>query len=189
MKIIAGEFKDRRLETPENYDIRPTSSRIRESIFNLLMYEIEDSYFVDLFAGTGGVGLEALSRGAGKCLFCDSDRASAAIIKRNVAACRAEDRSRIVSGDFMKALRSVREKVDIFFIDPPYATDLCARALEAIDSLDLLASNGIIIAEHDRRDSLPERVGGLVLYRDKKYGRVVLSFYVREDSAYVRGEE
>lgn len=189
MKIIAGEFKDRRLETPENYDIRPTSSRIRESVFNLLMYEIEDAFFVDLFAGTGAVGLEALSRGARKCLFCDSDRTSIAIIKRNAAACRAEDRCRIIAGDFMKALRSVKEKVDVFFIDPPYATDLIARSLEAVDSLDLLASNGIIIAEHDKRDGSPERVGGLVRYREKKYGRVMLSFYAREDSAYVRGEE
>ena len=112
MRVITGEYRGRKLETPAGYDIRPTSDKVKESIFNLLMGCIDDSVFCDLFAGTGSLGIEALSRGAERCYFCDKSRESIGIIKRNVQHCHAEEKSVILQGDFTKSLSRINEKVD-----------------------------------------------------------------------------
>ena len=127
MRIITGDFKGRRLEMPENYNIRPTTEKVQEAVFSIIAGNLEDAVCVDLFAGTGNLGLEALSRGAKKCYFGDNSRESLALIKRNIAMCRAEDRSRVMPGDFEKVLARLGEKdekIDIFFLDPPYREGL-----------------------------------------------------------------
>lgn len=111
MRIITGEYRGRRLETPIGYDVRPTTDKVKEAVFNLLMNEIWDSVVVDLFAGTGNLGLEALSRGAKRCYFCDNSRESLKLIKTNIEKCRAQDKSIVLAGDYMKALSRIREKV------------------------------------------------------------------------------
>ena len=162
MRIITGKYRGRKLETPFGNEIRPTSDKVKESIFNILMYDIEDAVCVDLFAGTGNLGLEALSRGASKCWFCDNERNSVDIIK--------------------KALKRIDEKVDIVFLDPPYHDGLYEKAIEQIDMLDLLTDVGIIVAEHEKMTDLPEHIGGLKLFKHKKYGKICLSLYKRADS-------
>lgn len=180
MRIIAGEWRGRRLESPEGRDIRPTSDKVKEAIFNLLMYDIEGASCLDLFSGTGSLGLEALSRGAASCIFCDNSRDSMALTKRNIARCGAGERSVTVCGDYMKALRRSRERLRLIFIDPPYDSGLYRKCLAAIDELDLLTDDGIIIAEHDRRTELPSREGSLVRFRQRRYGRTLVSLYTAD---------
>ena len=177
MRIITGEYRGRKLETPIGYAVRPTSDKVKEAVFSMLMNDTYDAVFVDLFAGTGGLGLEALSRGARKCYFCDSSRDSIKLVKTNIAKCGAEDRSVVIAGDFTKALSGLREQADVFLIDPPYKDGLYEKCLGMIDSLDLLADNGIIIAEHGARDKVPDATGSLVKIREKRYGQVMLSIY------------
>ena len=181
MRIITGEFKGRKLETPANNEIRPTSDKVKEALFSILMNDIPGAVCCDLFAGTGNLGLEAISRGAELCYFCDNSREAAGIIRRNIIHCGAEDRSVVFTGDFRRTLAKIRGKVDIFFVDPPYKAGVYEDVLSAIDSLDLLSVNGIIIAERESRTLLPERAGSLVKVKERRYGKTCLDLYMRED--------
>ena len=177
MRIITGEYRGRKLETPIGYDVRPTTDKVKEAIFNLLQNDIYGAVCVDLFAGTGSLGLEALSRGAEKCYFCDNARASLNLIKTNVKICKAEDKSVILAGDYTKTLTRIREKADIIFLDPPYHDGLYENCLSLIEELDLLHDDGIIVAEHDKYDEMPEQVGNLVKVKERRYGKIIVSIY------------
>jgi len=177
MRIIAGEYKGRKLDSPIGDAVRPTADKVKEAIFNLLMNDTWDCVFVDLFAGTGSLGLEALSRGAKRCYFCDNSRESLKLIKNNISKCGALDKSIILAGDFQKALSQIREQVQVILLDPPYKAGFYETCLEEIDRLDLLDKNGIIIAEHGVRDEIPAEVGQLVRVRQRKYGKVMVSIY------------
>lgn len=180
MRIITGEYKGRKLETPDGYHIRPTSDKVKEAVFSILTGNIYGSVCVDPFAGTGNLGLEALSRGAQRCYFGDNSRDSINLIKTNVKKCGAEKRSVILAGDFTRTLASVKEEADIIFLDPPYQKGLYEKCLEMIDSLDLLSEDGIIIAEHDLRDKLPESTENLIKVKERRYGKIMISIYRRK---------
>ena len=177
MRIIAGDFKGRRLYTPENYNIRPTTDKVKEAMFSIIMPYISESICVDLFSGTGNLGLGAISRGASKCYFCDNSRESIQIIKKNIDYCKAGDKSVIKSGDFRKVLESMREKADIFFMDPPYEAGYYSDAFEKIAERGLLSDDGIIIAEHRDSLELPDALMGFEKLKERKYGQIVLSIY------------
>lgn len=177
MRIITGEYRGRKLETPVGNEVRPTTDKVKEAIFNILMNDIWDATCVDLFAGTGNLGLEALSRGAKKCYFCDNSRESLSLIKTNIEKCKAKDRSIVLAGDYAKVLNRIKDPVDIFFLDPPYKAGLYEKCLELIDSLDLLTEEGIIIAEHGVRDQVPDRIGRLEKVKERKYGKILVSIY------------
>ena len=177
MRIITGEYRGRRLESPIGYDVRPTTDKVKEAIFNLLMNDIWDAVVVDLFAGTGNLGLEALSRGAKRCYFCDNSRESLNLVKTNIAKCNAQDKSMVLAGDYSKALGRIREKVQVFLIDPPYRDGLYEKCLNQIDGLDLLDKEGIIITEHGVHDPVPHQAGNLVKVKEKKYGKILVSIY------------
>lgn len=177
MRIIAGDFKGRRLEAPENYDIRPTTDKVKEALFSIIAPNLADSVCVDLFSGTGNLGLEAISRGAEKCYFCDNSRTSIGIISRNIKHCQAEEYSTVYGCDFRRALDRINEKVDIFFLDPPYEDGLYEEAFKLIKSRDLLAEDGIIVAEHRKHQEFPEEISGFELIKQRKYGHIVLSIY------------
>ena len=179
MRIIAGDFKGRRLETPENYDIRPTTDKVKEALFSIISPYIYDGIFVDLFSGTGNLGLEALSRGATKCYFGDNSRLSISIIRRNIEHCGAMDRAVVYGGDYVSTLQRIRDKVDVFLLDPPYEAGYYEICLEKIKELDLLAEDGIIVAEHRAVLLLPEEVHGFVKTKERKYGNIILSIYER----------
>ena len=183
MRIITGEYKGRRLETPENYDIRPTADKVKEALFSMIAFEIEDAVCVDLFAGTGSLGLEALSRGALRCYFCDNAREAARIIRMNVAHVGAEEKSVVLSGDFRKGLGRIKEKADFIFLDPPYEGGLYEKAFHAIAEAQLLAAGGTIIAESRSDKNLPEEIAGFVKVKERKYGRTLLSVYNRAEDA------
>lgn len=183
MRIITGTYKGRKLESPVGYDVRPTSDKVKESVFNLLMNDIWGSVCIDLFAGTGGLGLEALSRGAERCYFCDNSRESLELVKRNVRKCGAEQQSVILAGDYSRALPKIREKAGVIFLDPPYDSGIYEKCLRLIDSLDLLEREGIIVAEHDAGDLLPQEIGRLERVKERKYGRVKISIYQYAEEA------
>ena len=177
MRIITGEYRGRRLESPIGYDVRPTTDKVKEAIFNLLKNDIWDAVVVDLFAGTGNLGLVALSRGAKRCYFCDNSRESLNLIKVNIAKCTAQDKSVVLAGDYSKALGRIKEKVQVFLIDPPYKDGLYEKCLNQIDELDLLDEEGIIITEHGVHDPVPQQAGNLIKVKEKKYGKIMVSIY------------
>ena len=178
MRVIAGEFKGRKLETPLDNQVRPTSDKVKEAMFSILMNQVWGSTVCDLFAGTGGLGLEALSRGAKKCYFADQSRDSIKLLTENVKRCKATEQSVIFAGDFTRALERLREQVDIFIIDPPYGNGMEFKAMEIIARENLLAEDGVIVVEHDARDVMDDEIAGFTKFKEKKYGKVVLSLYM-----------
>ncbi len=177
MRIIAGEFKGRRLKTPDDMRVRPTSDKVKEAVFSMISPYLYDSAAADLFAGTGNLGLEAISRGARRVYFSDKDRRSVSLVRQNVAHCRAEDRAVVLWADYKDALRRLEEPLDIVFLDPPYDSDFLEDALKRIESEGVLNEGGIVVAEHASGASLPEVLGKLTKIKSKRYGKIGISLY------------
>lgn len=178
MRIIAGDYKGRRLYTPEDRRIRPTSDKVKEALFSIIGDRIDGAVVCDLFSGTGNLGLEALSRGADKCYFGDHSGESIKLIKDNVEMCRAEEYSAIIHGDFKKTLSRIEEKVDFFFLDPPYDKDLWGKAMQIIKDEDLLEEGGWIVCEHRSQVQLDDDLCGFEKTKERRYGKVVLSIFM-----------
>ena len=183
MRVITGKYKGRKLESPPGNDTRPTTDKVKEAVFDMIAPWLDGAVCVDLFAGTGGLGIEALSRGADKCVFCERDRKTLGIVRSNIAKCGedAVKRSVLRETDYRKCLSGLREKADVFFLDPPYGKNIVPDCLERIEALDLLNGEGIIIAEHEKFDELPERVGALGIFRSRRYGKTMISIYSHMD--------
>jgi len=179
MRIISGEFRGRRLDTLPGLGTRPTSEKTKEAMFSIIQFEIEGRKVLDLFAGSGQLGLEALSRGARECVFVESDRAAAAVVKANIERCGAGDRAKLINADFRTALHRTSEPYDIIIIDPPFESKYREEALGLIDQFDILSENGIIIVESDKRTDMPETVGSLSRGRQYLYGKTRLTLYRR----------
>jgi len=172
MRVIGGEFRSRRLQSMPGTDVRPTPDKVRESLFNILSREIEGSVFVDAYAGTGAVGIEALSRGARHAVFIEKDRGAVSLIKSNLAALGAESRARVIQGP--AAIHLAGLDADIVFIDPPYPKDREYRAaLEALES----KPPGLVIVQHSTRFPLADEYGPLHRTRIVRYGDNALSFF------------
>jgi len=182
MRIIAGKFRGRRLKRPPSNRTRPTSDRLRETLFNVLSPRIEGVLFLDLCAGTGAVGIEALSRGAEHVTFVDQSRQMCALIEQNLQALSIENDVEIVLAEVSDYLRRLvkmeAEPFDVAFFDPPYQADYEeVLAYFGDHSSQLLAADAVLIAEHDKRKELSEEIGILKRYRKVKQGDSVLSFY------------
>jgi 16S rRNA (guanine966-N2)-methyltransferase len=175
MRVIGGEFRSRRLETLPGLETRPTPDRLREALFNVLAPSIEGTVFVDAYAGTGAVGIEALSRGARRCAFVERNRAAVGVIRDNLAALGIESRSEVFCGKSVTVLERVA--ADIVFLDPPYES-----AAEYELALTTLGARevGLVIAQHASRVVLKEEFGSLRKYRVLKQGDNSLSFYRRD---------
>lgn len=186
MRVISGKARGLKLNTPKNQDVRPTTDRVKESLFNIINFDIMDSKVLDLFAGTGSLGIECLSRGASKCVFVDKSKESMAIVKSNIKKARVENESITMNIDFKSAILSLGnkgEKFNIIFMDPPYYKNMFEDALSMVDQNNLLEEDGVIVVEHDTKDSFPENIGRLYKSRDKKYGKTTLTFYKMEEEA------
>lgn len=177
MRIIAGEYKGRRLETPPDHSIRPTTDKVKEALFSILAEQIWGSKVLDLFSGTGNLGIEALSRGAELCVFSDNSRDSLRLIKGNIAHCKAQDGARVVAGDFKKILMNLEEPFDIILLDPPYGKGYLEPCFELIREHALLAEDGVIVAEHRKEEELPDELFGFTKIKERKYGVIKLSIY------------
>lgn len=180
MRVIAGEYRGRRLDRIEGMDIRPTTDKVKESLFNILSDVVADSRFLDLFGGTGGIGIEALSRGAKNVVFIDSSAKSIKVLKGNLEKLNIKDNVEVYNTDYSTAINKLHKygrEFDIIFVDPPYKVGLAQDALKEIEKHNILAKTGRVIVEHDSKDAMPERVGRLNMYRSKQYGNTTLSFY------------
>ncbi len=177
MRIIAGEYKGRRLASPIDDRVRPTTDKVKEAIFSILTNEIYGANVLDLFAGSGNLGLEALSRGAEHCWFCDSSRDSIKLIRGNISYCKADEKSTVLAGDFRKVLARITDQMDIILLDPPYGKGMLSECFDLIEEYDILAENGLILAEHRKEEELPEEFGRFTKIKERKYGKVVVSIY------------
>ena len=183
VRVISGSARGLKLNTPGDDRVRPTTDRVKESMFNIIQDWVYDSQVLDLFAGSGALGIEALSRGASQAVFCDNSLDSIKIIKSNIEKARVVDRSQIVSGDFKRCLRDMEAKnqsFDMIFVDPPYYEGLFEEVLDTIRSCKILKKDGIVIVEHDAKRPIGQ-VEGLEVYKEKKYGITMLTFYCLED--------
>ena len=176
MRVITGTARSRRLKTPENYDIRPTTDNVKESLFNIIQLDIEGRRVLDLFAGTGQLGIECLSRGAESAVFADQSREAVKIVKENLKTCGMS--ATVMQTDARSFLRSCGS-FDLIFVDPPYDSDLYGEVLEIINSVDILSDGGIIICEARRDRQLPEMTAPYEKQREYVYGKVKLCKYVK----------
>lgn len=181
-RIIAGENKGMILIAPKGDRTRPTTDKVKEALFSIIQARVPNASFLDLFAGSGQMGLEALSRGASKAVFVEKNRQSIEVIKENVNKARRVDVSEIVSGDIGSALRRITEKqetFDIIFMDPPYqeAKNMLSVVACHLSKCDILSKDGILIIEHASDEIFDETVINLTLSRRCKYGSTMLTFY------------
>ncbi|HJP91155.1 MAG TPA: 16S rRNA (guanine(966)-N(2))-methyltransferase RsmD [Pyrinomonadaceae bacterium] len=181
MRVIAGAYKGRHLKSPPSMNVRPTSDRLRETLFNVIAPRVQESRFLDLCAGSGAVGIEALSREASYATFVDRSRRSCQLIEANLELCRVPDEQReIYCSEASEFLRQTRaEPWDIIFFDPPYQQDYL-KTLEIIGSKKVLANGGLLIVEHHHKNLLPEISGSLRRTRVLKQGDSALSFYAAD---------
>lgn len=179
LRIGGGVVNGRRLRTVPGQRVRPTSGRVRQALFSMLQDHIADAVFVDLFAGTGSVGLEALSHGAQHVYFVERDRHTLEILQRNISHCELANRSTVIGHALPQALKRLPHGVqaDIFFLDPPYASDLAEKTIDALSRYVLLAPHGMVIWQHAVQHLAPTMVLGLSLWQRRRYGDTHLSFY------------
>jgi 16S rRNA (guanine966-N2)-methyltransferase len=179
MRIIAGALGGRRLKVPRGRRVRPTADRVKESIFSILGDRFEGARVLDLFAGSGALGLEALSRGAREVDFVESDPIAARALLENIAALGCGERARLVRGSVERALHAAACEFDLVFLDPPYGAGLAAGTVELLGRGAWVSPQGLVVAEHSRRDELPEIAGILARIDRRRYGDTEVSFYTR----------
>ena len=179
MRIITGSRRGRKLKTLPGDAVRPTPDRVKEALFNILQFDLEGRVFLDLFAGSGQIGLEALSRGAAHCTFVDKGREPVSVIRENLKKTRLEERAEVVQADYSSYLKTCRRQFDLILLDPPYAEIFLETALKIISEIDILTNSGIIVCERPFDKSLPEHIPGLVRYRDYRYGKAAVTIFRR----------
>ena len=179
MRVITGSARGRRLKELEGMETRPTTDRVKEGMFNVLQFDIEGQRVLDLFAGTGQLGIECLSRGASSAVFVDRRADAVKLIRENLKITELSDRARVVSGDSMEYLKSLREKFDVILLDPPYEAGLLEPAIAHIAKFDILAPHGIIVAEHPAGKVLPALSAPYRLHRTYRYGKIGMTLYRR----------
>ena len=172
MRVITGKARGRRLREPKGMDIRPTTDMVKEAVFNILQFELEGARVLDLFAGTGQLGIEALSRGAAEAVFVDGSSAAVKIVRENLKLCGFE--ARVLQGDAIDYLPSLG-RFDVVFLDPPYDSGLLEKALEVIENVDLLSNGGIIVCE-SRSEAAPcANREGYQTELERRYGKVKIT--------------
>ena len=179
MRVITGSARGCRLKELEGMETRPTTDRVKEGLFNIIQFDIEGRKILDLFAGTGQLGIECLSRGATSAVFVDRRPDAVKLIKDNLKVTSLTEKGRVVSGDSMGFLKSVREKFDIIFLDPPYEAGVLEPAIAHIAKFDILAPHGIIVAEHPAGRALPALPKPYKLHRTYRYGTIAMTIYRR----------
>lgn len=177
MRVITGSARGVQLKTPEGMVTRPTSDRVKEAMFSIIHFEVPGAAVLDLFGGTGQLGIEALSRGAKSAVFVDAGEPACRLIKENLKRTRMEGRGKVIRSDYLDYLSRCREKYDIILLDPPYAEVFLENALKRITEIDILTQNGIIVTERPLGKDLPWDFPGYERSKDYKYGKTVLTIY------------
>ena len=179
MRVITGSARGRRLETLEGEDVRPTTDRIKEAVFSSIQFETEGRNFLDLFAGSGQMGIEALSRGAKSASFVDNAKKSLETVKRNLKATKLENSAKVFAMDFHSFLSMNSQRFDIAFLDPPYRTGMLQDALELVP--EAMNDTGVIIAENPLDEEILSNYGDFVLDRQYRYGKIKITTFRHKD--------
>ena len=177
MRVITGTARGRQLKTPKGLSTRPTADRVKEGIFSIIQFEVEGRRVLDLFAGSGQLGIEALSRGASHAVFVDQGAEPISAIKENLLKTGLSDRASIVRADYQSYLSGVREQFDIVFLDPPYAEKFLEIAIKSISEIDILRQGGIIICEKPAEKVLDDVFPGLIRQKEYRYGKTSVVLY------------
>lgn len=179
MRVITGEARGRRLETPQGYDVRPTTEKVKEAIFSSIQFDIQGRVFLDLFAGSGQMGIEALSRGAQSAIFIDSSAKAVSVVRKNLDSAGFYDRAEVLHTDSINYLKLMQKPFDIVFMDPPYGTGLLQEALPL--AAQKIKKTGIIIAENSENEKILQNYGEFMLDRQRRYGKIKVSLFRHKD--------
>ncbi len=177
MRVITGKARGVTLKTPEGMQTRPTTDRVKEALFSIIQFDIPGAKVLDLFGGTGQLGIEALSRGARSADFVDASESACRLIRENLRRTKLEQDGHVIKSDYLSYLNCCRETYQIIFLDPPYAEVFLENALNRIVEIDILQSGGIIIAERPVEKELSWEFEGYVRSRDYKYGNTIITVY------------
>ncbi len=180
MRVITGKARGVVLKTPDGLATRPTADRVKEALFSIIQFEIPTARVLDLFGGTGQLGIEALSRGAKSAVFIDEREDACKLIRENLKRTKLEDFAKVVRSDYQNYLKNCREFFDIIFLDPPYAEVFLENSLKLITEIDILQSGGIIVAERPLGKELPWDFPGYTRSKDYKYGKTILTIYRKD---------
>ena len=179
MRVITGTARGRVLETLPGEDVRPTTDRVKEAMFSIIQFELEGRRVLDLFAGSGQLGIEALSRGAASATFVDSSKDSIRCVKSNILKTGFKSESVVVQADSLTFIRTCRETFDIAFLDPPYSKGILQTALPF--AAQRMNAGGVIICEHPAGEKMPSQAGNFEIYREYKYGKTSLTVYRKKE--------
>ena len=180
MRVITGKARGVQLKTPEGLQTRPTSDSVKEALFSIIQFDIPGTRVLDLFGGTGQLGIEALSRGAKSAVFVDAGEKACALIREILRRCRMEGEGRVVRADYLEFLSRCRETFDIVFLDPPYAEVFLENSLNKLGEIDILESGAIIVAERSVDKPLFVEIPGFARSKDYKYGNTLLTLYRKD---------
>ena len=180
MRVISGKARGITLMTPKGEHTRPTADRVKEALFSIVQFDLPGAKVLDLFGGTGQLGIEALSRGARHAVFVDSRDDACRLIKENLKRAKLESEATVVRSDYLQYLNRCNEKFDIIILDPPYAEVFLENSLNIITEIDILQSGGIIIAERPLGKDLPWDFPGFTRSKDYKYGQILLTLYRKD---------
>lgn len=180
MRVITGKARGVQLKTPDGMQTRPTTDRVKEALFSIINFDLPGAQVLDLFGGTGQLGIEALSRGAKSAVFVDQSEQACKLIRENLKRTKLESDGRVIRADYLDYLKRCKETFDIVFLDPPYAEVFLENALKRITEIDILRSGGIIVAERPLGKELPWEFDGYERSRDYKYGNILLTLYRKQ---------
>ncbi len=180
MRVITGKARGVQLKTPDGMLTRPTTDRVKEALFSIIQFEVPSARVLDLFGGTGQLGIEALSRGAKSAVFVDAREDACRLIRENLKRTRLEQEGRVVRSDYLDYLKRCREQFDIILLDPPYAEVFLENSLKQITEIDILQSNGIIVTERPIEKELLWEFEGYTRSKDYKYGKTLLTIYRKD---------
>lgn len=177
MRVITGKARGITLKTPDGMLTRPTTDRVKEALFSIIQFEIPGAKVLDLFGGTGQLGIEALSRGAKSAVFVDAREDACRLIRENLRRTKMEQDGRVVRSDYLDYLKRCRETFDIILLDPPYAEVFLENSMKLITEIDILQTNGIIVTERALDKELPFEPDGFSRSKDYKYGNTLITLY------------
>ena len=180
MRVITGKARGVVLKTPDGLATRPTADREKEALFSAINFEIPGRDVLDLFAGTGQLGIEALSRGANRAVFVDAEDTACKLVRENLRRTKLEGQASVIRSDYLSFLRTCKQKFGIIFLDPPYAEVFLENALKCITEIDILQSGGIIVAERPLEKPLALDFPGYTRSRDYKYGKTLITLYRKD---------
>ena len=177
MRVISGTARGVSLKTPEGLRTRPTADRVKEALFSILQFDLPGTRVLDLFGGTGQLGIEALSRGAKSAVFVDEADSACRLIRENLKRTKLDDRAKVIRSDYLSFLKNSTETFEIILLDPPYAEVFLENSLKMITEIDILQSGGIIATERPLGKDLPWDFPGYIRSKDYKYGKTILTLY------------